>query len=456
MDAVSYVLSKKYTDEQIAISSGKGDIYGIYWDKGSSPTLTRTGDAIGKIANVGTDGQFVQNDFDKAQIYREIGQVTDDYGNVFTRIPKFYIRKKSGPGFYSKEISKFKYPGFYLPWCFWDFVNSKELEYVDIGSYKASLSGDGKLESKPDKYPLVIKTIVDMRNYARANNVDGRKGYQQLDIHAVDILHALFHIEFATLNSQAVMAGFTSGQYNAAHTATIAESNANRIIVANATADQYKVGQAISLGTSLGGNQIAYGRTITGITVYDTNNKAIAFDGAPVNIAVGNIVYNTGWKNGFSRNIAASSGSIVSNTDGKYPFVYRGIESLYGDVWQFVDGVNVNEFQTWICKNAAQYASNVFTSPYEKLGYINANANGYPTALGFDPNYPFAQFPTAVGGGASTYYSDYYWQATGQRIAHVGGYWSNGATDGVWCWGLHYSSSDASVVIGGRLLKKAS
>jgi hypothetical protein len=450
-----FLRAKKYTDDKFAVATNAHHVYGVRWDKGSSPTLTRTGDAVGKVANVGVDAQFVQNDFDNMQIYREIGKVFDTLGNEFIRIPKFYIRKTDGPAFKTWEISKTKYPGFYLPWCFWDFTNAKELPYVDVGKYKATLSGDNKLESKPNLYPLVIRHIVDFRTFAKNNNVNGLKGYQQLDIHVVDMLQTLFYVEFATLNSQAVMQGFTTGQYTSTHTAVIAESNVNRIIVTNAIAANYRVGQAISVGTSQGGNQVFYGRTITSITVYDANNMAINFDGAPVNIAIGNMLYNTGWKNGFSASIAASSGSIVNGTDGKYPFVYRGIESLWGDVWQFVDGVNITENQAWVTKNAEDFASNVFAAPYEKLGYINANANGYPIEMGYDSNYPYAALPKTLGGGSTTYYSDYYYQNTGARIALLGGYWSNGSFAGLSDWYLYNSSSYASVSFGGRLLKKA-
>jgi hypothetical protein len=455
MDVLTYALGKQYTDKQVASATRAGDIYGVRWDKGSSPTLTRTGDAVGKVANVGVDGTFVQNDFDNLQIYREIGPVTDSYGNVFIRIPKFYIRKTDGAGFKTWEVSKTQYPGFYLPWCFWDFTNSKELPYIDVGKYKATVDGSSKLQSVPNLAPLINQNIVTFRTYAKNNNINGLKGYQQLDIHVVDVLQTLFYVEFATLNSQAVMAGWISGQYTNSHTATVAEASVNRIIVANATAALYAVGQPISIGTSQGGNQICYGRTITSIDVYDANNKAISFDGVPVTIAVGNMMYNTGWVNGFSKSIAASSGSLGSNTDGKHPFIYRGIESLWGDIWQFVDGVNINNNQAWVTENAESYASNVFAAPYKQLGYINANANGYPIEMGYDPNYPYAALPKTIGGGSSTYYSDYYYQATGQFIALLGAYWVSGSIAGLSGWSLNNSSGDAAVSVGGRLLKKA-
>lgn len=434
-------------------------IFGSLWDKSSNSIMTRTDAAVGMIAEVGVDGQLVRNDFDRAPIFGEIEDVIDEYGNEFTRIPKFYIRKLSGKDFYLVQVSKTRYPGFYLPWVFWDFENSKELPYYDHAKYNASLSDDGlRLESKPNRHPLVSKNIVQFREYAQANNdeVTGASGYQQLDIHARDILSTLFRVEFATLDSQSIMKGFTNGQYSESHLATVAELATNRIIVANSTADAFLVGQPISIGTSRGGNQIFYGRDIVSIDVHDADNKAIVFDGDPVDIEVGNIVYNTGWKSGFSKDILASSGSIGSNTDGKHPCMYRGIENPWGNVWLFVDGVNFNDNQAWVAKNANDYASNVFAFPYEELGYINSAENGYPTEMGFDSHLPFAEFPVTLGGGSTTYYADYYYQNTGQRIAHVGGYWFSGSTAGLSCWALSYSSAYASVTFGGRLLKKAS
>ena len=432
------------------------EIFGIKWDKSSEPTLTRTDDAVGLTANAGVGYGSVTNDFDKLPIFGEIEQVEDSLGNVFMKVPKFYCRDTDGTSHKQMQVSKRRYSGFYLPYLFWDFTNKKELPYVLIGKHKASLGTGNKLESKPNRYPLINKNIVEFRTYANNNNADGLTGYQQNDLHWIDLLRKLAFIEFATLDIQTIMKGYTEGQYTATHLATVTETGVNRIIVANAHADLYRVGQAISVGTSQGGTQIFYGRTITSIDVYDANNKAITFDGEPVTITTGNMLYNTGYKTGFSSQLLASSGSIVAN-DGKYPCVYRGIESPFGDVWEFIDGLNINDRQAWICKNAAQYASNLFASPYEQLGYVNYNAHGYTKEMGFDPNFPFAQLPTAITGGTTPtqYYGDYYYQDAGQRVARFGGRWDYVALAGLSCWALGSSSSDASVAFGGRLMKKA-
>jgi len=278
-----------------------------------------------------------------------------------------------------------------------------------------------------------------------------------MDIHVVDLLQTLFYIEFATLHSQSIMAGYTSAAYSDSYVATVSESAASRVIVSNATASNFRVGQAVSIGTARGNTSVCYGRTVSAIEDYDAENKALALQGDPVDVTAGNIVWSSGWRSGFSSGITASSGSIGSNADGKYPCMYRGIENPWGSVYEFVDGVNITDHQAWTCKDAAQYASNVFAAPYEQLSYVNHDADGYPTKMGHDPARPFAEFPIAIqtsGISSSKYYSDYYYQAAGQRVALVGGHWFDGANAGLSYWNLSDSSGSAGVYFGGRLVKK--
>ena len=433
-------------------------IFGAYWDKTSTPALVRTHDAVGMTAAPGVDGEWVQNDFDGAPIFGQMGEVEDTYSNIFIRTPRLYIKKHIGEDFYWMGVSPRQLPGFYRPWCFWDFANSKELPHIDIGKYKASLGAGSKLESKPGVPPLVNATLPTMRTQARNNNAGGLLGYQLLDIHAVDIIRTLAFVEFANLDIQSIMQGFTTGRYGVeSELATANTVSDNYIDVSNATGAQYRVGQTISVGTARYGTQVFYGRTITAINV-DTpaaGTTRITFDGATVSVSTGNFLQNTGAVNGFSAGIAASSGSIGDNSSGKYPCMYRGIESPFGDTWQWVDGVNVNDWQAWVAKNAEGYVSNVFASPYVQLSYVNHNANNYVQGVGYDANNPFAEFPTAVSAIGDSGYKDYYYQINGERIARVGGSWNAGANAGVSFWSLASSSTDASVHIGGRLLRKA-
>ena len=202
--------------------------------------------------------------------------------------------------------------------------------------------------------------------------------------------------------------------------------------------------------------QIFNYRTIVSIEDYDESNKAIVFDGNPVNISAGNIIYNIGWKSGACSGVVALSGSVFSNSDGLHPFKYRGIENLWGNVIQWVDGININNNQAWISRNPSDYASNLFANPYQQLSYIKHNVNGYISQMGFDPANSEFQLPTSITGGAyNKYYADSYYQATGQRIARLGGYWHDGLSAGLSFWFLADTSGGSYVTLGGRLVKKA-
>jgi hypothetical protein len=395
----------------------------------------------------------VSNDFDNADIFKEMTDVTDSFGNVFVRIPKFYIEKTAIGNARTWRISKRPFGNAYLPYCFRNSTGAI-LPYVDVGKYNAGLSSGSALTSASGVYPLINTNIVNFRTYARNNG----SGYQQLGVHVWDILQTLFITEFATLNSQSIMAGWTGGRYTATDLAMLTETGVNRIALPNATAALYAVGQPCSIGTTQGGNQVFYGRNITSIGVNDdagTGNRYIIFDGTAVNVVTGNYFYNSEWISGFSSGILAKSGSIGSNSTSKFPCMYRGIENPWGNVYQFVDGININNNQAWTTKYPEDYTSNLFASPYEQLSYISGSADGYVSQMGHDSNLQFLDLPVVASGANLKYYSDYYYQATGQKIAPVGGSWYSGTYAGLFSWPLNSASSSSSVFLGGRLLRKA-
>ena len=142
--------------------------------------------------------------------------VHDSYGNAFVRVPKFYIRKtqdKSKP-LTTWQVSLVKQgDDWYLPNCFYDFYNNKELKYVDVSRYEGLIIS-GKLQSKTGVTPTTSVDINDFRTAATALNADGKKGYHLWDVHTLDALQVLFTIEFATLDSQSIMEGNTDNTGN--------------------------------------------------------------------------------------------------------------------------------------------------------------------------------------------------------------------------------------------------
>lgn len=139
--------------------------------------------------------------------------------------------------------------------------------------------------------------------------------------------------------------------------------------------------------------------------------------------------------------------------DGTYSIIYRGIEDIFGNIWQFIDGINIRDYQAYICYDSTKYAVDTFEGAYQPLGYIDANAEGYASKLGYDENHPLISLTTEATGSSSTHLTDYYYVSAGDKIALVGGRWINGLKAGLWCWRLNHASSDAGTYIGARLLK---
>lgn len=116
--------------------------------------------------------------------------------------------------------------------------------------------------------------------------------------------------------------------------------------------------------------------------------------------------------------LGMKSGTL--SDDGTHSMIYRGIEDIYGNVWQFVDGINIKDYVAYVSQNSMDYAVDKFDGSYKALGYTNlSTTTQYQSAVGYDSNNPLIDFPTAGGGASNTYMTDYYWCAEGNRIARV-------------------------------------
>jgi hypothetical protein len=146
----------------------------------------------------------------------------------------------------------------------------------------------------------------------------------------------------------------------------------------------------------------------------------------------------------------AASGSAIG-ASSRASVSYRGIEDIFGNVWEWVDGALINDNLGHVCLDPSKYGDAI-TSDFIPLGYTNHNANGYPGEMGYDEQFPHAQWPINVTGGTTTKYCDYYYQNTGLRAPAVGGLFSYGSIAGLFSWVLSFSPSYADVYFGARLL----
>ncbi len=421
---------------------------------------TRMDDAVGKVANATKDGSAVTNDFDNIYPWSDIisynyntssKKVTAYYGDtkfkfdgsngeVLTKIPTFYYRRWQENGIEYQSISKYPLPGY-----------SKSDEF-SVGRYTSSFS-DSKLHSKSGVKPQTSKNITWFRT--ESNKLGSEFG--QMDYH-YNLIQMLYLVEYADYNSQSKLGeGITRYRTDDNDKALIAENSTNRIVIETSRANNFAVGQIINIGkTSSWGTDVAVSRTITKKESYSANGvtgTAIYFNGAAVNIAVDYRIgtgSNALTASGGTNSLGMKSGTL--NNDGKHSMIYRGMEDIFGHIWQFVDGVNIKDNIAYVSTDKNDYAVDKFDGSYQALGYTNATTNNWPKTLGYDSNNSLFAFPNEVISN-SNYVSDYYYQNSGNRIALVGGAWADNSVAGLWYWNLNTASSYSSVFVGSRLLK---
>ena len=425
----------------------------------------KLGSATGLVANVALDDAIVTNSFDSISIFnrtRETIIESADVSNVFVKVPKYYVKEEwvtdGEVDYHYWWMCAKKLDGYRLPLPFMRSDQS-EREFAYVGAYESSLDVNTKLRSLSDQFPRVSYSRASFRTAARKLDTnDANSKYQITDLaEYVDLVQIPMMIEFATKNMQSILNGFTSGQYSGTHLSLLAEIGVNRVVLTNAQAALYRVGQTIDIGTSLGGRQTAQDRLILSITA-DTpsvGQSQIVFDGAAVTTTTSQIVYNVAWKTGVTNLVVSSSGFLSAN-DGKYPFVWRGMENPYGNIWKNIDGVKISNNRGWVCTDSRKYddiasVAGDYAYPYQSLNFLNAIVNGYAKELGFDSRFPFARLTTDATGGSATFYSDYYYQDAGDRTAFAGGFWGCGVTAGPFSWYLNYSLGYSSLIIGARL-----
>ena len=169
-----------------------------------------------------------------------------------------------------------------------------------------------------------------------------------------------------------------------------------------------------------------------------------------------------GYVDGNSAAIKTGTCDVVPNltgrpagTDGKTDIVYRGIEGLWGNIWEFVDGYNWNGGNQYVCNDPSKYADDTMTG-YTEFSHPNAYwSGGYITTTGLDNTgvNPHIMLPSAAGSGSeSTYYCDAVWSASGWRTYAHGGSWDYASVCGLFATGLDNASSYSHPANGSRLI----
>ncbi len=160
---------------------------------------------------------------------------------------------------------------------------------------------------------------------------------------------------------------------------------------------------------------------------------------------------------GATASLGNASG-MASGTNGLVSVSYRGEENPWGNIWKFVDGLNIEAYS----KNELYVADNTFSdnasaapSNYVNAGITLAKANGYVSAMAYSEIFDWLFFPSETLGDDHLPVGDYFWQnnaATNFLVARLGAYWNDGSVAGGFCWHVNNAVSYRSRSIGGRLV----
>ena len=162
---------------------------------------------------------------------------------------------------------------------------------------------------------------------------------------------------------------------------------------------------------------------------------------------------------GATVNLGNASGA-VTNANGIQIVSYRGEENFWGNIWAWVDGMNINNPTPWEegSVGTLYVADHGFTddaaaSPYEDTGIHPDYGNGYVSAFGYSEEFDWLFIPAEHTGNSSLPVGDYFWNSnSGWRVAILGGRWDDGAYAGAFYWALTGAASHRYRIIGGRLV----
>ena len=196
--------------------------------------------------------------------------------------------------------------------------------------------------------------------------------------------------------------------------------------------------------------QNSIGAGVTGITDDSTSNMA-SYIGSTASL---------GNATGIATSTVDYSGTAQTSTATKKSVSYRGIENFYGNIWKWVDGVNIygaynnGGGKVYICDDMS-FADNKITDNYKFAGFTITQTSGYIKYFGWGSDeYDWLFMCSKIGGTSALPVGDYSYVTSslnGHRVAYFGAAWHYGGNAGLY-WTCHNGSSSRYRSISSRSL----
>ena len=169
---------------------------------------------------------------------------------------------------------------------------------------------------------------------------------------------------------------------------------------------------------------------------------------------------NYALKTGYTTGLGNASG-MAEGTNGKVSVSYRGEENTWGNIWKWLEGINVNRdsanhvHEIYYADHG--YADNIGTDPYKKFNASVAETEGYVSAFCYEANGDMdAMFIASETKAADNWgLCDYFYRNTsykGWLAARLGGSWNHGSPAGAGCLNLNDAASARYRTFSARVL----
>lgn len=178
-------------------------------------------------------------------------------------------------------------------------------------------------------------------------------------------------------------------------------------------------------------------------------------------IGMGNVSKTDDGASSMSENTGATTGlgnksGSVTNVNGINIVSYRGEENFWGNIWKWVDGLNIEAKglnNLYVADHG--FADDIGSDPYKDAGITLAKANGYISAFAYNEEFDWLFFASETVGDSALPVGDYFYQNyayNGWFTAFLGGSWNSGSDAGGFYWFVTYAASYRSRYRGGRLV----
>ena len=395
------------------------DVYGVEVDY-ENKTFVRLAGAVGKTPGADFDsikafgGRRRCNLADDGTVnayYGDPGYIENgSNGQVMVEQPKFYYkvvplkldRVTNGKGFHLRKaryyVSDTKLEGFKVHPAF--IQDGVERPFIYLSAYEASV-----FDTSAEEYLLADEQIVDFT----AGSGD-----------------KLASIAYAKPTSGATQSGATR--------------NGFRKLAANRGE-----GWSQAYAATVSATQLLL------IIEYGTLNSQTAIGKGVVDKASGE--GNESEITGATTNLGNTSG-MVEGTNGLVSVTYRGEENFWGNIWAWVDGLNIyNQSDLYVADHG--FVDDSSAEPYKDAGITLAKTSGYISAFGYNEEFDWLFFPSETLGNSALPVGDNFYQTTTLNawwVALLGGTWADSLGAGAFYWDVGTNSSASSRTVGGRLV----